>query len=895
MKSHQLSADQVAKEIKTSSAAGLSEQEAQERLKKHGPNKLKEVPPPSWLWVFITQFQNPLIYVLLIAATIIFFVGPEKKDAFIISGVLLFNAIIGTIQEGRTRNIIEALKRYIKTTSIVIRGGKKLLLDDVDLVVGDLIVLQEGSRIPADARIIESNNLQVNEAVLTGESEPVRKTTEIIAGDVVIGDQKNVVFQGTYVLSGSGKALVTAIGAQTEIGKIHTSIEEVETAMPLRQELERLSYVILLFIFALCVLLFGIGLFNGKPIKELLVMLTALFICVVPEGLPVVFTLVLVSGVYRMAKHNVLVKKMQAVEGLGRTDVVVIDKTGTLTRNEMMVSQTIANGKLWHISGEGYHEAGEITHDGKKVAIEPEGNLMRMGIASSLLNTAEISPIKNSQTFDIKGDPTEAAMFVFSKKLGISSDELEKTYKKIYEIPFDSQLRYHASFYEKNGKGVLFVAGSPELIMQRSTSVDEATQDALGNLLEEGLRMVAIATKEFSLTGMPDFKGRVEVERVFFQKVVQNGLSFLGIVGIQDAIRPEVQEIIEQTREAGLKVVMATGDHMRTALYVARKAGIFCEEEGDRAMQGVELEKMSDDEVLKQLENITVFARVSPEHKLRIVQLYHKKDKIVAMTGDGINDAPSLVAADLGIAMGSTGTEVAKQAADILLLDDSFEHIVHAIEQGRHIFYSLRRVVLYFFATNMGEILIILFALLANLPLPITAAQILWLNLVTDGFLDVALSTEQKEPGLLRQGWLKEKLRLVDSGIIFKMLFVSIPMGLGSLWVFLQYYQTDIAYARTMTLLTMAMFQWFNAWNCRSETQSIAQLGFFTNPWLIAATVFVLGLQVLLIYAPFMQLIFDTVPLSLQDWGLVFAISAPIVLFEELRKLCVRRWYTRPH
>lgn len=888
MNAYQKSIEQLLVDLKTDEIQGLSSSEVERRLKAHGLNAVPEKRTESWAMVFVRQFESPLIYILFIAATIIFFVGPDPLDAFIITGVLFFNAIIGTIQEGRTRSILDSLRRFVVTQAIVVRDGKKLLIEDKYLVPGDIILLQEGERVPADARVLSVNNMQVDEAVLTGESTPVYKNAQVISGNAAVADQKNMLFKGTYVLAGSGRAVVVHTGVQTQIGGIQESVQEIQTDMPLKQELDRLSYWILLFILAMCVLLFAIGLSIGEPFNELLVMLTALFICVVPEGLPVVLTLVLVSGVYRMAKQRVLVKKMQAVEALGRADVIVIDKTGTLTRNEMMVSRVYARGSLWHVSGEGYHVTGQIKlADAYALTEQAEEAFKQIGYAAALLNSAEITALESTGLFDIKGDPTEAALAILAQKMGITSEQISFNYRKIYEMPFDSRTRYHAAFYTHMGKVILFVIGSPELIMQRSTQVDHAARDQLAQFLDDGLRTVAIAQKICATIDLPtDFDAPEAVQKC--RMLAERNLEFLGLCGIQDAIRSDVAPIIKATRTAGIRVVMATGDHHKTAMYVAKAVGIYTAQ--DQAVDGVKLDHMSDEQLLQEMDTITVFSRVSPEHKLRIIKLLHEQKHIVAMTGDGINDAPSLVAADLGIAMGHIGTEVAKQAADIILLDDSFAHIMSAIEQGRHIFYTLKRTVLYFFATNFGEILIVLFALLARVPLPLTAAQILWLNLVTDGFLDVALSMEPQEKGLLARSWLQRKMHLVDSQLLYKMLFMAIPMGIGSLWMFMRYYEQDLILARTMALITMAMFQWFNAWNCRSESRSIFAVGLFSNGWLLLATGFVLCLQLLIVYAPFMQAIFKTVPLTYQQWLLVGAVSSSILWLEELRKLVARIW-----
>ncbi len=891
--------EQVIKELDTRADRGLSYDEVESRLRSSGYNELPPSKQDSWALIFIRQFQNPLIYILLIAAAIIFLVGESKLDAFIICGVLIFNALIGTVQEGRTKNIIESLRRFIKTQSIVIRNGAKNVIEDRGLVPGDIILLQEGQRVPADARIIAATNLSVDESALTGESARVHKDIHKLAAERPIAERSNMVFKGTYIMGGHGKAVVVATGKNTEIGAIQKTIEEIKTEIPLRAELERLSYFILLFILAMCVFLLIVGLFYGKPVRELLVMLTALFICVVPEGLPVVLTLVLVSGAYQMAKRNVLVKNLQAVDSLGRCEVIVIDKTGTLTRNEMMVLSAYADGITYEVSGEGYFSDGAVTANGTTISIQPESALWHMGAAAALLNTAELNFVPKLKIFEVKGDPTEAAMYVFSQKLGFDADMLRNQYELMFEIPFDPALRYHAGFFRvpqstrderKISEVILYITGSPELLFELAGNSD-VYKRALGEFLDQGLRVVAVGMKRFPLSALhPDCTDKRACLKRYQQEITD--ITLLGLVGIQDSIRPEVKDVLEAARASGMRVIMATGDHKSTAIYVAKKVGLF--KEGDLVIDGSEFHTMSDEQLLATLDKTSVYSRVSPIDKLRIVKLFHAstdhKKRIVAMTGDGINDAPSLVAADLGIAMGGIGTEVAKQAADIVLLDDSFVSIMNGVEQGRHIFYTLRRVILYFFATNMGEILIVFFAMFTFLPIPLTAPQILWLNLVTDGFLDVALSAEPKEKGLLASGWLQQKLRLIDIGLLLKMMFVAIPMGAVSLAVFAWDLQRDgLVHARTMTLITMAMFQWFNAWNCRSERLSIINSGLLTNKWLLAATSLVLGLQIFVVYTPFMQYIFKTVPLGFNDWGIIVAVTFPIILLEEIRKWIVRK------
>lgn len=866
---------------------GLTQKQACELLKKDGLNALPEQPHPSLFWVFFTQFASPLIYILLAAALLIFLFGDNYFDAFIICGILLFNAIVGTVQEARTHNILVGLQKFFVQDAIVIRGGKKRVIESKHLVPGDIIIVQEGQLIPADARIIESHGLKINEAMLTGESAGIVKNEHTIAKESLVADQSNMLFSGTYVLVGWARALVIATGMETEMGKIHKTVTQVQTEVPLAKQMQKLSWLIICFVIVLCLLLLGIGILSGYPAKELIVLLTALFICVIPEGLPVVLTLVLVTGVNRMAKHRVLVKNMQAVEGLGHANVIVIDKTGTLTRNEMIVTHVFVDDKKYTVSGKGYLVQGNLFHESQ--IIKPQKSLQEMVSGLLLLNTARVTFTEQRNSFEVKGDPTQAALYIFAKKLEIDEVLLEKEYKKIFEIPFESTHRYHASFYEHEGKGIGFVVGAPEVIFKMALPTAQTSQ-MLDDFLHEGLRVIAAAKCSFNIDDIP-----TNPSRDYFEYILARNTQFLGLCGIEDAVRPEAVHTITRARKAGFQIVMATGDHQRTALAIAKQVGIY--REGDEAIDGAELQKLSDIQLQEIVVHTTVFSRVSPEQKLRIINAFHAHGDVVAMTGDGINDAPSLVAADIGIAMGAIGTEVAKEASDLILLDDSIKNIICAIEEGRHTIYALRRVILYFFSTNLAEILIILFAFIASmafpqlaLAFPLTAAQILWLNLVTDGFLDSALALEKKEKGLLfDQKWFGKQHHLIDGSLIAHMIFSAVPMALGSLFVFLLFSSVDIPLARTMTLLTLGMFQWFNAWNCRSETLSVFQLGWFTNKWLILATFVVVSLQILLLYIPFLQSIFATIPLNIYQWMFAALVSSTILWMEEIRKL-VARW-----
>jgi P-type Ca2+ transporter type 2C len=891
MEAYQKTVQEILTALDVNEQTGLTQAQIKERVQKHGLNKLQEIPEDSLLTIFVRQFKSPLIYVLVIAAGIIFFLEKATLDLIVISIVIIVNAIIGTIQEGRARNMLRSLKRFIKDEAIVLRDGKKEVVTAAGLVPGDIIELQEGSRIPADARLIVSHSLKVEEAALTGESHPILKITAAINAPLALADRTNMVYKGTLVVAGSGTAVVVATGSHTQLGKINLSVQEIHTDMPLVKEIKRICYWIIITVFASCSLLFTIGIAQGRGFKELLLLLSALFVSAIPEGLPLVVTLVLATGIYRLAQKNVLIKKMHAVEGLGRVPVIAIDKTGTLTRNEMMVCAVCSNTASWRVTGEGYFDQGDciVISGDTQSQEECTTHLAQIGIAALFASNADVFYNEQTGLFDVKGDPTEAALLIFAQKLGLSRENMNKQYQKLYEIPFNSELRYHAVLVKEDNTGMLYSAGSPEFIIQSARTVSQSATDCLNSMLDTGLRMVALAQKPISLETWnrisPDDES---AQRAFLEEQVQSNCTFLAFLGIEDAIRPEVPPIIKKVRDVGIKVIMITGDHKRTASAVAHRVGIL--RDADSVIEGPEFEKMNEMQRLKNLETATVYARFTPHQKYEVVKLFHKKHMLIAMTGDGINDAPSLLAADLGIAMGKIGTEVAKEAADILLLDDSFVNIVNAIEEGRHIFYTLQRVITYLFSTNGAEVMMIFIALACNLPLPLTAVQIIWLNLVTDGFLDMGIAMEPKENDLLAQKkWLNGSLRVIDTHMAFFMVYMALAMAIMSLLMFYYYIPYGITLARTMTLVTLAFFQWFNAWNCRSLKKSIFTLNPFANLWFLCALALVFVLQVAILQIPFFHPFFNTTSLTGLQWLSAFGCASGIILWVELYKYISRK------
>ncbi|MEK7193068.1 MAG: HAD-IC family P-type ATPase, partial [Patescibacteria group bacterium] len=722
---HTMTTAQVIEEL-NSSERGLTKEEADLRLQKYGPNKLPAGKVDSLFSIFLQQFQSPLIYVLLGAAIIVFVVG-EIADAVIISVVLLFNAIIGTIQEGKAKNALLALKNFSETSATVLRGGD-IIISDKDVVPGDIIILQEGEKIPADARIILSNNLKIDEASFTGETGAINKISgELIGDDLVVSERKNMVFKGTLALSGNGIAVVVNTGILTEIGKIAEKIASIDTEIPLKVNIRYLSRIIVVVVAFIIIALTILGISSGRSLMEMFTVAVALSVSIIPEGLPVVMTLVLATGVRKMAMHNVLVKRLHAVEALGQTKIIAVDKTGTLTKNEMVVKHVYVDGESFEVEGDGYELKGGVIMRSKIIDPINHAGLLLIGKISAFCANAKLSFLKETGTWKIAGDPTEAAMQLFSEKT--RQKGFEQIPSLIFEMPFDYQKKYHATIRNVDNKNFLTVFGAPEKILEMcktiwhkngATDFNEVEKIKLESVFlsiaKKGFRVVACAINE-------------NVEESFLTDNLPP-LTFVGFLGINDALRVEVKDAVQKVRGADIKVVMITGDHRITAQSIAAEADIW--REGDRVITGEEINLMSDEALAIELSHVTVFARVTPEHKLRIIQAYRSRGEIIAMTGDGVNDTPSLVAADLGVAMGKIGTEVAKESADIILLDDNFANIVLAAEEGRGIYKSIKRVILYLFSTNIGEVLIISGALLLGYPLPLLAAQIIWLNVITD-------------------------------------------------------------------------------------------------------------------------------------------------------------------
>ncbi|MFA7216709.1 MAG: HAD-IC family P-type ATPase [Candidatus Paceibacterota bacterium] len=867
------------------SVHGLASEKVLSLREKYGYNKLSEIKKDSLFSIFFRQFRSPVVYVLLIAAVAVFLMG-DVADSIIIFVVLIVNAIVGTFQEGRAQNTLTALRKMVTTYVTVLRDEKEKIFLADELVPGDIILLTEGDKIPADARLMSANNFKVDESALTGESEPITKNTyEIKKDGLSVADQINMVFNGTYVIEGEARAVVVSTGVNTVIGKISKKLVGIDSDMPLKKSIKNLSRMIILSVLGASAFIFLVGVMKSISALEMFSVAVAVAVSAIPEGLPVVVTIILATGMYRMSKKNALVRKLQAVEALGQAEIIAVDKTGTITLNQMMVKKVYVSGKSYEITGNGYEPKGDVSYLGEVISPADHLDLLFLGKVSSFVSGgAAAYSDENKMWQRTKGDPTEVAMSVFSQKIGFNKNDLEREHSKIFEIPFNSHLKYHAVGNNVSGGRMISVVGAPEIIISRSKSIWKEGKclpinnsdlkdihNAVLSISKEGLRVIGLAMD----TGSTDLNEPTSLP----------DLCFVGFVGISDSIREEVSGVISSAKEAGVKVIMITGDHIETAKAIGRETGIYSE--GDIVMTGAEMADSKESKLLEMLPSISIFARVTPEDKLKIIELYHKDKKVIAMTGDGVNDALSLAAADLGVSMGKIGTEVAKESSDIILQDDNFGSILSAIEEGRNIYITIKKVIFYLFSTSSGEVFTIVGAILLGYPLPILASQIIWLNFVTDGFLVTALSMEPKEKDLLSIG-RRKSYKLVDSIMMQRIIIMGLTMMIGSLFLFDLYYAEEgFLKASTVTLTALAAFQWLNIFNSRFENKTIFSKEIFSNLYVWGSLLIIISLQVLAVYFGPLQSILKTTALSLNDWILIIVVSLSIVLVEELRKALV--------
>ncbi len=902
---HTLSVKKIFAALETG-PGGLKLSEAERRLEQFGPNEIESGEGVSKLSILWAQVKNPLVFVLLAAAAISLLAG-KMIDAGVIGVVIIVNTLIGFFQEYQAEQALESLKAQAAPEAEVVRecpdvgGCLELRVPTAELVPGDLILLDAGTKVPADARLIEAANLEIEEAMLTGESLSVRKTTEPLEQEeLAMAERTNLVYGGTIVTNGRGRAVVYATGQETEMGKIATLIQETEKAeSPLQRQTLDLGQKLGLLAVGVAALTFLLGLVRNLPLDDIFMFALASAVSSIPEGLPAVMSITLAVGVSRMARQKAIIRKLPAVDTLGAATIICTDKTGTLTTNQMTVQQMMADAKTIHVTGAGFEPRGRFLRDGKPYDPTATPDLRLALHIGALCNDARL--IRHQQeegyTWEIRGDPTEGALVVAAAKAGHYKESLEARLHRVDELPFSSKTKFMATFHEgREGQIWVFVKGAPEVILDLCPEIVENSvprtikESDREHILKENHRMASEALRVLGLAYQI-----IEPEEVgAFKEALEYGhpadLIFVGLVGMMDPPRPEVPEAVARCKRAGIRVMMATGDHKVTGAAIAREVGIL--EEGGRVMTGAELMHLSDEELDAVIEKVAVFARVAPEHKHRIVETLQRLGHVVAMTGDGVNDAPALRAAQIGVAMGITGTDVTKETAEMVLTDDNFTSIVNAVEEGRVVFQNVRKVVKYLIATNFGEILTILTSLII-FPvgrLIFNPVQILWVNLVTDGLLDITIALEPREGDVMEEPPRPVNARIINREILLNTVYVALFMAAGVLWMFGRTHQNgEGVRAQTIAFTKLAMYQVFNALNVRSRRQSVFQLGLFTNRYLLGAIGISVGLQYLATRVPFMQLALGTEPLTWQDWGLIVLVSSSIFVADELRKLVQRR------
>jgi Ca2+-transporting ATPase len=889
---HAVSRDQTLQRLRAS-RDGLTTTDAAVRLGEYGPNALPE-PPRRAAWrVFARQFASPLIYILFAAAALAFWMG-EHSDAGVILVVVLLNAVIGAFQEGRAERSMESLRQLSQLKVRVRREGHEREIEARELVPGDVLLLAAGDAVGADARLLEAAALATAEAALTGESLPVEKRVADLEEDTVLGDRRNMVYAGTQVTSGRGTAIVVATGLGTEVGKIaEMTSAAVEPKTPLELRLAQFGRYLVGAALVLFVVIVGFGVLRGLPIGEVLMVAVSQMVSMVPEGLPVAMTIALAVGMQRMARRGAIVRRLAAVETLGSTSVICSDKTGTLTRNEMTVTTAwLPDGRSVRVAGIGYEPTGALSAEGGDIAVDRDPGLRPLLEAVALCNDAQLlRPDEADPRWRAVGDPTEAALVTLAMKGGIDIDRLRQECPREHEIPFDAATKMMATQHGPAGAGRILIKGAPELLLELC---GQARRGAECVALEPALREAAAAaesdfgTKGLRVLAMAEVPPGAFDEKGNFAQFAGRAV-LLGLVAQMDPPRDEVKVAVARCRTAGIRPVMVTGDHKSTGLAVARMLGIA--RDGDRAVDGRELEAMSEAQLRDGLAQISVFARVHPAQKLRIVEALQARGEVVAMTGDGVNDAPALARADVGVAMGITGTEVAKGAAKIVITDDNFATIVTAVEEGRLVYRNLKKVILFLFTTSIDEVIILLAALLLGYPLPLAAVQILWINLVTEGTLTVNLIMEPLEGDEMRIPPIPPRERLITRAMLARMALLVPASVVATFGYYAWRLSTGapfpVVQSETFTLL--AVCQWFNVLNCASETRSVFRRDTFRNGWLIGGLVAAILLQLAVVYWPAMNRIFHTTPISFQSALLILAAGSLVLWVDEARKILARR------
>jgi Ca2+-transporting ATPase len=901
-----------------STERGLNSVEAGTRLEKYGPNEIISVRKFSSLKLFLKQFTSFLMIILITASVISAAVDLAKNefplDSVFILGIVLASGVLGFVQEYRAEQSMEALKKMAAPKAKVLRNGVESVVESREVVPGDILVLDAGTKIPADARILEEANLRVDEAILTGESNPVEKTAKVLEKDVQIADRKNMLYSSTIVTYGRGKAVVVATAMNTEFGKIATMMEEAEKReTPLEQRLQSVGKWLGITFLLVVTFVAAFGFVRGEldPLS-MFIWAVSLAVAAIPEALTAVVTGSLAIGMRRMARHNAIIRKLPAVETLGCATVICSDKTGTLTKNEMTVRRIFTGNRFVEVSGIGVAPTGEFSQDGTKIEPSRDKDLVKLLTIGTLCNDSQL--VYEDKFWRITGDTTEAAIVVAAAKAGINKEELDTTRQRVGELPFSSERKRMSTINPEGKEFVVCVKGAPEIILRLSARYlvsnkeQQLTDDVRKTVLSaneamtsKALRVLGIAYRKIS--GRPESKLNPEE--------IERDLVFAGLVGMIDPPRSEAKEAVQKCKTAGIKVIMITGDHKLTAEAVAKELGLLDQSNGNddnikgktssrrevakpRILTGSELDNMSDKELADLANDVSVYARVSPEHKLRIVNALKTNGHVVAMTGDGVNDAPALKNSDIGVAMGITGTDVTKEASDMVLSDDNFATIVSAVEEGRGIYDNIKKYLVYLLSSNIGEVLTLFIASLLGFPLPLIALQLLWVNLATDGFPALALSIDPPEIDIMRRP-PRDPKESIFTGRIKKMIFgIAVLMPMAILPVFYMYNPNltgsldspthEYILAMTMAFTIMVMFEMFNVYTCRSEKYPVSRIGFFKNKYLNLAVLSSILLQLIVLYTPVVDAVIDTTPLMIVDWIIVLVVSCIPLVAGELVK-----------
>lgn len=879
--------------LNTTVDLGLNNDEVKIRQGEFGLNELKQEKTKPFIKKILAQFSDFLVLILIVAALVSFAIG-EQKDAIVILAIVIINALLGIYQEGKAEKSLEALKKMASSSAKVLREGHLEMVSASSLVPGDIVSLDAGDIIPADLRLVESSNLKIEEASLTGESVPSEKRSNIVfEEEVSLGDRSNMAYMSTSITYGRGLGVVVGTGHNTELGKIATMIQSYEDEVtPLQRKLNKLGKGLGLITIFVCILVLIIGIIQGREILEMFMVAISLAVAAIPEGLPAIVTIVLSIGMNKMVKRNAIVKKLLAVETLGSTTVICSDKTGTLTQNEMTVVKVFADNNVIEVSGIGYGPIGDFKHDNSTISVSDIGNLQTILDIAALANDADLESTDDG--YKVIGDPTEGALITLAGKGQIVKSTINSKYPRIEEIPFDSDRKMMTTFHKNYlpNKIISFTKGAPDIIVNKcnkislgdkildfDTKLQEEVLKVNSVFSKDALRVLAFAYKEYS--DLPDNISSDSCEM---------DMTFIGLVAMIDPARPEAKDAIAKCKIAGIKTIMITGDYKETAFAIAKELGMA--DSITEVIMGEELNIITDIELQETVKDIKVYARVSPEHKVRIIDALKANGEIAAMTGDGVNDALALKRADIGVSMGITGTDVAKNTADLILTDDNFASIVSAVEEGRIIYSNIKKFVFFLLSCNIGEVLLVFVSILLKWPIPLLPIQLLWLNLVTDSFPALALGVEKGDPDIMTHLPRDPNEPILSRTMIRGITFQSLAIGTATLLAYrwaLANYGDNISKARTIVFATLILAELLRAYSSRSEKHSLFKIGFFTNRTLVYATSFSFALLIAVLYIPILQPIFSTFSLGVNDWKVVLGYAFIPLIIGELSKISFKK------